>query len=165
MSAESKFEVYTGDYAPGLGVPVVVVTGYPRTEGVVRSEYFAFFSDDPSYFDSHAFNTPSGPAAESPIPLDVESMRNFARDSAEGAIQNHLYNLYLRDRDKGYLDRPAKLQPAGNRVLSTIHLRGENGKALMTMRNQTMSEELRNYLDALFTLRVTRHKLGADERT
>jgi hypothetical protein len=136
--------VYQSQYIVGIGMPVIVVTGFSTILSEIYSEYFVFLRDNEEFFARTRYNFKYNYPAPHPVEIDGDFMMSTALSDSEMALSNYISNEYVKR--KIYNFPTLEYKESSEKILFQFHLVNVCSKQLQQIFNETQCPKLKVFL-------------------
>ena len=145
MNTEELLKFYTCKSNPDFGQPIILVTSSnTKVGGLVVSEYFIFIKKPHDFYGLQIF---SNKFTILDTIVDLQFMLKEAKTSAQGKIDNILYELNEDKNDTQYLLYETNLIEDSFFQFLLLVKSKEFYKEVVSVRNKTKSENLKELID------------------
>lgn len=150
MKSDNQFKIYTGNYIPQAGQPIVIIVAdakFPKRYAeyyilLNNSKYEKFFAlvtriDVPEMFEKE---------------IDLEFLLNDALQGAYGKLDNYLFELNEKTENQYFSQKRYELTLSDKDSPKAIHIFYDFDNELKKILETTKSELLRNEITDAFKL-------------
>ena len=150
MAQNNDFKVFQGNYIPGDGAPLVIVSACSANR-ILYSDYFIFVRDSEKSFYTHSMSFKKMEITAG-IKLDINFMMDYAWESAIAKLNDHLYQKYQKTKEGAYLYYEYKLSKTDLSALVRLYMRNQYNDRLEMMLKNKMCPGLFEFLSTIISL-------------
>ncbi len=150
MAKNSNFKVYQGNYIPGDGAPLIIISAC-SDKGKLYSEYFIFVQDSEKSFYTQSMSCKEREISTG-IKLDINFMMNYALESAKAKLSNHLYQKYKKTQERAYPYNQYELSETDPSALVRLYMRAQYSEKIEIIIKGNMCPKLFEFLSDLISL-------------
>jgi hypothetical protein len=140
----NTFKVYQSQYIVGIGMPIIVITGFSTVTNELHSEYFVFLRDNEEFFARMRFHFRYNYPAPHPIEIDGDFMMATALSDSEMALYRHVNNEYIKRN--AYNFPTLEYKESSEKLLFQLHLVNECSKQIQQIMDETECPKLKIFL-------------------